>query len=102
MKAWQTPMLTSPSANSAGSQTTRFIDLSFLPAQPSKAVRKQPANSFAGTRNAAYAVICGAAAARRFAYVWARRYRRDPDKGYIPIAMRVYKAAIKNACGDKG
>jgi hypothetical protein len=36
------------------------------------------------------------------AYIWARRDKRDPDKGSIPIAARAYKAAIKNACGDTG
>jgi hypothetical protein len=36
------------------------------------------------------------------AYIWARRDRRDPDKGSIPIAMRAYKAAIKDARGDRG
>ena len=35
------------------------------------------------------------------AYIWARKDKRDPDKGSIPIAMRAYKAAIKNACGDR-
>jgi hypothetical protein len=35
------------------------------------------------------------------AYIWARRDKRDPDKGSIPIAMRAYKAAIKDALGDR-
>src|ERR1700734_3532395 len=36
------------------------------------------------------------------AYIWARRHRRDPDKGSIPIAMRAYKGAIKDARGGRG
>ena len=38
------------------------------------------------------------------AYIWARRDKRDPDKGSIPIAMRAYKAAIKalSATGAEG
>lgn len=33
------------------------------------------------------------------AYIWARRHRRDPDKGSMPIAMRAHKAGIKDARG---
>lgn len=38
------------------------------------------------------------------AYIWARRDKRDPDKGSIPIAMRAYKGAIKalSATGAEG
>ena len=36
------------------------------------------------------------------AYIWARKDKRDPDKGSIPIAMRAYKAGIKDARGDRG
>jgi hypothetical protein len=38
------------------------------------------------------------------AYIWARKDKRDPDKGSIPIAMRPYKAAIKalSATGAEG
>jgi hypothetical protein len=57
-------MPTSPSANIAGSQTTTFIDLSFLPAQPSKVARKRAADSFADIRPITHDVICGVAAAR--------------------------------------
>src|ERR1700722_2011841 len=36
------------------------------------------------------------------AYIWALKDKRDPDKGSRPIAMRAYKAGIKDARGDRG
>src|SRR6202042_1619835 len=104
MKAWQTPMLTSPSANSAGSQTTRFIDLSFLPAQPLRpcgSSRQIASRTFAPLAMPSFAASLRLEAS---AYIWARKDKRDPDKGSIPIAMRAYKAAIKalSATGAEG